>query len=181
MILQRVGELPTPAVAEIGVAVGRLSWALLAGHPGLRLTMVDNWLVGDKQPPAYRATRDRFARMTEIEAENFRGAALSVAAAANNRVRVIENPSWLAANLVDDQSLDLVFIDADHSTVAVARDIDAWLPKVKAGGWIGGHDYKNTDPRFAFGVEQAVDAAARRHGLTVETDQNFTWFAQLPA
>ena len=37
-------------------------------------------------------------------------------------------------------SLDFVFIDAEHTFEAVVSDIRAWLPKVKHGGCIAGHD-----------------------------------------
>jgi predicted O-methyltransferase YrrM len=40
-----------------------------------------------------------------------------------------------------DDSLDFVFIDGDHRYECVLADIRAWLPKVKAGGVIAGHDY----------------------------------------
>jgi predicted O-methyltransferase YrrM len=40
-----------------------------------------------------------------------------------------------------DNSLDMVWIDADHSHEGCSKDIDMWLPKVKKGGIICGHDY----------------------------------------
>ena len=49
--------------------------------------------------------------------------------------------SCMAANLVADDSLDFVFIDADHSYESVLDDIILWYPKVKSGGIIAGHDY----------------------------------------
>lgn len=36
--------------------------------------------------------------------------------------------------------VDLVFIDADHSTAAVAADIESWLPRIRPGGILAGHD-----------------------------------------
>lgn len=50
-------------------------------------------------------------------------------------------------------SLDMVFIDGDHSYEGVKADIEAWLPKVKPGGVICGHDYN----RDEYGVTRAVD------------------------
>jgi len=46
-----------------------------------------------------------------------------------------------AAKLYEDASLDFVFIDASHEYEDVKNDINAWLPKVKMGGVIAGHDY----------------------------------------
>lgn len=40
-----------------------------------------------------------------------------------------------------DKSLDFVFIDADHSYEGVKRDIISWLPKMKNGSILAGHDY----------------------------------------
>jgi predicted O-methyltransferase YrrM len=44
-----------------------------------------------------------------------------------------------AAGFPND-SLDAVFIDGDHSESAASADIEAWLPKVKPGGILAGHD-----------------------------------------
>lgn len=60
-----------------------------------------------------------------------------------------------AAPLVPDGWADFVFVDAGHSYAAVRDDIARWLPKVRAGGWFGGHDYH---PKFP-GVIRAVGEA----------------------
>jgi hypothetical protein len=61
--------------------------------------------------------------------------------------------SWDGAAHYGDASLDYVYLDADHHYEAVCRDIDAWLPKVKPGGVIAGHDFCEYPE---FGVIQAV-------------------------
>jgi len=67
--------------------------------------------------------------------------------------KIIKSQSWDAASNFKDRSIDFVFIDADHIYESVKRDILAWLPKIKQGGIIAGHDYCNEHP----GVIQAVD------------------------
>jgi predicted O-methyltransferase YrrM len=52
----------------------------------------------------------------------------------------------------EDSSCDVVFIDMEHTYHAVKQDIQCWLPKVKAGGYIAGHDYA----LYALGLMQAV-------------------------
>lgn len=60
-------------------------------------------------------------------------------------VRDVINPirttSLWAVSLYKDESLDFVFIDASHDYDNVSKDIAAWIPKVKKGGILAGHDY----------------------------------------
>jgi predicted O-methyltransferase YrrM len=56
-------------------------------------------------------------------------------------VRPIQFDSSTAAMLFEDESIDFCFIDGDHSRKGFTKDLVAWLPKIKKGGWIGGHDY----------------------------------------
>ena len=46
-----------------------------------------------------------------------------------------------ASRLFADASLDWVHLDARHDYASVKADIEAWLPKVKRGGWLSGDDY----------------------------------------
>jgi len=52
----------------------------------------------------------------------------------------------------DDGSVDVIFLDANHSFDAVKEDICNWLPKLKVGGVFCGHDYG----RKEYGVTEAV-------------------------
>lgn len=56
-----------------------------------------------------------------------------------------EEPSQVAASHIPDESLDFVYIDALHDEMNMTIDIACWYPKLKVGGLIGGHDYKD-DP-----------------------------------
>ena len=67
----------------------------------------------------------------------------------------IRATSAKAAPTFKDESVDVVYIDAQHKYEAVKEDIMLWLPKVKRGGHIGGHDYHEQFP----GVIQAVTEA----------------------
>jgi SAM-dependent methyltransferase len=62
-----------------------------------------------------------------------------------DQVAVLEAPSVAAAASFPDGSLDFVFIDADHAYGSVRADLLAWLPKVRPGGTLAGHDYDSAD------------------------------------
>ena len=53
---------------------------------------------------------------------------------------VIVGKSDESSKFFEDNSVDVIFIDAGHSYDAVIRDIKSWLPKIKAGGIMSAHD-----------------------------------------
>lgn len=67
--------------------------------------------------------------------------------------RYFKSASWDAAEKFEDESIDFIFIDADHVYESVKRDILAFLPKMKKGSIMSGHDYNWQHP----GVLKAVD------------------------
>lgn len=66
----------------------------------------------------------------------------------------VKKSSVEASKDFEDGSLDLVYIDAAHDYDSVKQDILTWLPKIKKGGFIAGHDYRY-DPNI--GVYEAVN------------------------
>jgi predicted O-methyltransferase YrrM len=63
-----------------------------------------------------------------------------------------------ASSQFEKHSLDLVYIDSDHSSENVSREIHLWVDKIKTDGFIAGHDFnlptvfnvvtKHFDPTF---------------------------------
>ena len=126
----------------MGVFAGSLSHFLCTCRPDMAFYMVDNWLAGEDQPDHYKATNDYSTRIDKTEAERLKGLAVTVA---KHHVGAIikEGDSWDVGMRMLPNSLDLVFLDADHSYEGVKRDLQAWRATVKSGGWISGHDYGN--------------------------------------
>ena len=71
------------------------------------------------------------------------------------RVMPLASQSLEAVNRFEPQSVDMVFIDADHFYEPVKADINAWWPIVKDGGVMSGHDYDHNG-RLWPGVYKAV-------------------------
>ena len=53
--------------------------------------------------------------------------------------------SYNVADKFEDNSVDFIYIDGDHSYDAVTKDLEMYLPKLKHNGVIGGHDYSEND------------------------------------
>jgi hypothetical protein len=70
----------------------------------------------------------------------------------------------------ENESIDVLFIDGDHSYAAVKADIELWFPKVKMGGIISGHDFGTHAP----GVIQAVKELLP--GYKLFDEQSSVWY-----
>ena len=81
----------------------------------------------------------------------------------NNRgsreISIIEGDSAGSAAQFADDAIDGVFIDAAHDYANAKRDIEAWLPKVKDGGFIGGHDADSE------GVQKALESLGIKYTI----------------
>ena len=73
------------------------------------------------------------------------------------RLRFYRMPSLDAVKLFPDDSLDLVFIDADHRFSSVYADILAWMPKVRQGGVLCGHDCEERYSVYAENQRYDID------------------------
>lgn len=132
---------------EVGVWKGHSITYLgsLLNDRNVNIHAVDLW------DETYKTSNDSSAyeckeMLYDIYKENVKRANLK------NDINSIKSLSWEAASKFEDDSVDFVFIDADHSYESVIKDINAWLPKVKKGGIISGHDYFEGCP-----VTKAVD------------------------
>lgn len=56
-------------------------------------------------------------------------------------VTIIQSDTSTAAQQFEDGSVDLIFVDGDHSHEGVRKDLFAWIPKLKPEGVMFGHDY----------------------------------------
>ena len=75
-------------------------------------------------------------------------------------IRLIVSDSVSASQLFAGASIDWVHLDARHDYASVKADIEAWLPKVKPGGWLSGDDYdKQKWPEVVKAVNDVLPGA----------------------
>ena len=135
--------------AEIGVSKGRFTTFLCATMTDMRMLAVDLWAPQSNNFGVGAQTYSNWDHET-----SYREFKAQAADWFGPRVTIWRMSSLEAAKGVRDESLDFVFIDADHSYKAVKADIEAWWPKIRKGGMMSGHDYH---PDKWPGVVKAVD------------------------
>lgn len=134
--------------AELGVSTGRFTSYLCAIMRDLKMIAVDTWVERpENTAPGQQTYVDWGVN------ENYANFKNTCDLFFGERVEIKRMDTVAAAETVEDDSLDFVFIDADHSYEGCKRDIEAWYPKVRDGGLIAGHDYSDKWPT----VMRAVD------------------------
>ena len=114
--------------AEIGVYKGEFSEKLC--QAGLKLYAIDPWQIyKDYGNPRGQDRLDFQYEHTQ-----------RVLAPYPN-CTIVRKTSMEAIPDFEDESLDFVYIDANHDFRQVAEDLSEWTKKVKKGGIVSGHDY----------------------------------------
>lgn len=136
---------------EIGVASGWFSERILKFTQLSKLYSIDPWSRSPDEPidAAHTSTLDRY------------NDAVAALAPYGERSEILVLTSADAALAFEDESLELVYIDADHQYESVKQDIELWYPKLRVGGLFAGHDYSGN----CHGVMKAVDEFFREHNL----------------
>jgi hypothetical protein len=131
-----VKRLPRGAVCvEIGSYLGA-STIVIASNLGCtsKLYCVDTWM-NDAMSEGPRDTYREFLQNTAVLSE---------------RITAVRSTSAAAASEFSAE-IDFLFLDGDHSYDGCKADVEAWLPKVKAGGIVAFHDIS-----WANGVKKVV-------------------------
>jgi hypothetical protein len=153
---------------EIGLKAGRTTYELLKACPDLCMTGIDPWIEqdfeqidekGKQHPYSGPGWGQKAHDKSEIRARQRLGAF-------GKRAKIIKGFSVEKAINFEDNSLDFVFIDGDHSYDGCKGDICAWLRKVKSGGLISGHDINWP------GVKRAVE----EHFGKYDTAPDHVWY-----
>ena len=150
---------------EIGVHTGRFAKTILGRWNGRALWLVDPWRHEVDYLDSWNASDKVMEHRLKI--------ARSRLAPFSNRTIWLRDRSEHAAPRFADNSLDFIYLDANHSYKHVRQDLILWFPKLKSGGVFAGHDYFNAiadeklEPYFfgdydpalltSYGVKAAVD------------------------
>ena len=147
--------------AEIGVLAGHYSKVLCTTIPHLKLYCIDSWGMGENRKKPYHLKMYEQAKVR----------------LAPYNTKIIYKFSMDAIKDFDDNSLDFVYIDANHEPQFVTEDIREWSKKVRTGGIVSGHDY-------ALRIATVVDDYVAKNNLklnltTLESEHISWWFVKI--
>lgn len=115
---------PIDTVVELGSFAG-VSSELFALHCS-KLYCVDKW------EPYWEINQQEYMNVAE---QRFDSMTKNYTNVVKLKMDTID-----AVKQFEDNSIDLIYIDSDHSSDRVKKELEAWLPKITPDGFISGHD-----------------------------------------
>lgn len=158
-----INENKYKKVLEVGCAYGFHTKQVIANTEIESYTMVDpyvpyaNDVFSDSVQNVYNdgsmnlPNFDQFLHLVMEELSEYK-----------EKITHIRKPSIEASKDIENESLDAIFIDGDHSYQAVKDDLAAWWPKIRVGGTLCGDDYWMSD------VAKAVHEFASENKLEIK-------------
>lgn len=131
---QIIQQASCKTIAEIGVWKGVFAESTLQSCPTIeQYIMIDPWAqLPDWNKPFNVTTKEFESVYNEaMEKTEF---------AADKRV-ILRGRTRDVVNQIEDESLDFVYIDGDHTLRGITLDLISIFPKVKPGGIIAGDDF----------------------------------------
>ena len=171
---RRLGLQPeshTLKVVEIGVHIGRHAWQLRKVFPNADLYLIDPWeylpeMDGYMFNRAHSDDHSGWVKVYEDVVRMFGD---------DPKVHLLKMKNAEAAPQFREGSLDVVYVDGNHKAEYVAEDIRTWLPKLRIGGVMAGHDYKYSS-RARFTVPHGVQITVGARNIVNGPDKNWLYY-----
>ena len=125
-LAEYAGRIGCKHTAEIGVYDGKYSLIMCENIPNIHHICVDTWLPSRNHRWQRRLDK-AFRRAQRILAPY--------------DVKFMKMTSLEAADILENNSLDFIYIDALHDYHNMLADAYAWYPKLRKGGIFSGHDW----------------------------------------
>lgn len=163
-----------PTCIEIGVETGTFSNQILDRLAPEKLYLLDPWQKGyDKNSKTKTYTGGLPTAYSNEDQKN------KIKANLKEKIKtkqVILNQGY-SYDFIDsykDNYFDFIYIDACHLYECVKADLEMFLPKLKSGGLMCGHDYSHI---INFGVIEAVDEFCEKFNfeMVILNDPSFDW------
>lgn len=168
---------------EVGTDQGLFAEVLCQDNPNLELHCVDPWITDAYEPEASGVVGDQnyFNDRYNETVERLKP----------YNCNLIRKTSMEALEDFEDNSLDFVYIDANHDFLNFIKDLHYWMKKVRPGGIISGHDFAYFSYKKFNHVKRALIAYARCYRMIplfavmyvpngLRRDRYRSWFYVIP-
>lgn len=154
--------------AEVGVQAGQTFKRILNDCPDVTLYGIDVWvadknvrleekeLQGSEFHPNYNMLKHWIKSKKDLA----------------ERAIMVRSYSDGCLDQFEDNSLDFVFIDADHRYEGVRMDTLNWSKKVREGGLVAGHDYNM--PAIKKWLDEITNDFSLQSEVGLDTKINYT-------
>jgi glycosyltransferase involved in cell wall biosynthesis len=141
-------------IVEIGSWKGRSTNALASGCKG-KIYAVDHFLGSKGEEEQHKEAKDDIVYNQFLEnTKQF------------SNIEVLRMSSEEAVKQFEDKSIDMIFIDAEHTYEGIKKDIEIWLPKAKK--IICGHDYCDAWQGVKKGVQEKFGKLATADSIWIK-------------
>jgi hypothetical protein len=176
-LIEVVKLIPSnPICVELGVEKGYFSQMVLKFLNPNKYYLIDPWEIGydKKADKTYDSSLNHLP--TAYSTENDYQQILNTFYSEIKNNQIIVRPDY-SYNVVDDfkdNYFDFIYIDSCHLYESVKSDLNIFLPKLKKGGVMAGHDYFVYSN---FGVIEAVDEFCNDQGfeMVIFNNNGFDW------
>lgn len=122
-------ELDFKTGVEVGVAAGNYSETIAIANPQMKIYGIDPWESHDGYVSYNQNSLNTLHRRARRRLDKY------------PNYKILKTYSADALDDFQDNSIDFVYIDANHQDPYITQDIENWVKKIKPGGIISGHDY----------------------------------------
>lgn len=146
---------------EVGTHRGEFAKEFIKewNEPG-KLYCVDHWLPNyHPTDPAAKGNREEDYHQAEQVLLQYR---------ISNRAVIMRMPSEVACMEFSALTLDMVYVDSNHSRIETMYEFERWWPKVRPGGIMAVHDYVcpgESDGLWGPNVQWACEMFSKKYGL----------------
>lgn len=139
-------------IVEIGTSMGLSTMVLSIG--GGKVYTIDKFTKKEFSSPVFFVPESETPEKLHTKVKDY----LKMY---NPNIETLRGDSIKVAETFQNNSIDLLFIDGDHTGTEVKKDYDTWFPKVCHGGDILFHDYSEVYPGVKHFVNRLIDTDKR--------------------
>ena len=144
-----------PTIVEVGVFQGYNTETLIKIFEPKEMFLIDTFYVNDHWTNKF--SKDKHLEFIKNKFQK------------NDSIKILQGMSYNMLTKLNNETIDYIYIDADHTYNGVKRDLELSLKKIKKGGIIQFNDYTNYSivEKTPYGVLDVVNEVIESKNVEV--------------